>query len=97
MRHSCGDSGSSYQSDAFLSDISTFITEMKPRVQKIETPQNNVQVCTEQPSIPCLAYKGLDVIGNNPEAVIILSSGLAITVFCWGLGKGISEVVAKLK
>jgi hypothetical protein len=37
------------------------------------------------------------LIGNNPEAVIILSSGLAVTVFCWGLGKGISEVVAKLK
>ena len=53
----------------------------------IQNTQNSVQVCTEQPSIPCLAYKGLDLIGNNPEAVIILSSGLAITVFCWGLGK----------
>lgn len=73
------------------------LLEMKPRVQKIENPQNSVQVCTEQPSIPCLAYKGLDLIGNNPEAVIILSSGLAVTVFCWGLGKGIAEVVAKLK
>ena len=97
MRHGRGDSGSSYQSDAFPSDISTFIMEMKPRVQKIENPQNNVPVCSVQPTLPCLVDKGLDVVANNPEAVIILSFGLAITIFCWGLGKGISEVVAKLK
>jgi hypothetical protein len=63
-----------------------------------QNPQNNVPVCSVvQPTLPCLVDKGLDVFANNREAVIILSFGLAITIFCWGLGKGISEVVAKLK
>jgi hypothetical protein len=91
------DSLLTFKSNTFRSDISTFITETKPRVQKIENPQNNSPVCSVQPTLPCLIDKGLGVFANNQEAVIILSFGLAITIFCWGLGKDISEVVAKLK
>ena len=83
MRHSCSDSGSSYQSDAFPSDISTFITEMKPRVQKIENPQNNVQVCSVQPTLPCLVDKGFDLIENNPEIVLYITIMVMTIMVVW--------------
>jgi hypothetical protein len=99
MRHSCGDFWLILinLTDAISSDISTLHDGDKPIVNKLGNTQNNVQACSVQPTFPCLIDKGLDVIANNQEAIIILSFGLAITVFCWGLGKGISEVVAKIK
>ncbi len=56
--------------------------------------RESVFVCSVQPTVPCLIDKGLDAIATNQEAVIIVSEGIAIAFIFWGLGRGISEVVA---
>lgn len=58
---------------------------------------DNVLICSVQPTLPCLVDKGIDAIANTPEAVTTVAYGIAIAFVFWGLGKGISEVVAKWK
>ena len=62
-------------------------------MDKLENTDEPVLVCSVQPTSSCLVDKALNVISDNQEAVIIL----ALAFFLWGLGKGVSEVVAKLK
>ncbi|MGK7931386.1 MAG: hypothetical protein AB4041_08125 [Microcystaceae cyanobacterium] len=58
---------------------------------------DTVLICSVHPTLPCLIDKGIDTIALNPQAVTIISYGIAIAVVLIGLGRGISEIVAKLK
>lgn len=52
---------------AFLPEMSNF------RKKMMQNPQNNVPVCSVQPTLPCLVDKGLDLIDNNPEVVLYMT------------------------
>ncbi len=66
-------------------------------MKSLHNDREPVFICSVQPTVPCLLNKGLDTIATNQEAVIIVSQGIAIAFICWGLGRGIREVVAELK
>ena len=52
----------------------------------MQKTQNNVPVCSVQPTLPCLIYKGLDLIGNNPE--VILSMTIMVVCFSKTVAQG---------
>lgn len=49
--------------------------------------ENHALVCSVQPTTSCLIDKGLDTIANYPNAVNIISVGLAIAIICWVIKK----------
>lgn len=74
-------------------DYNSFIISSKAD-NKEELKSSNIDsICTQEPSIPCLIDKSIELAKENKETGLILATALGAAIIILSISKSVAEVV----